>query len=304
MRHETARHEGRSEVAVRLLGRLLRLLAGCVILSSVGSCGGTVETASGAQVDAGAASEASAEAGAEASLPGDGSAQDISTDAPESSSVDAPSEDVGPDTAAPCAEHFADCNHQAYDGCEVNLGVDDNNCGACGKVCALSHAIAVCSEGVCLAAECDLGFADCDGLDANGCEVYILGDINNCGLCGKKCAEACVDPPPQWGCKQGLCSFASCIAGHADCDGDVCNGCETDTVNDLKNCGACGNDCTLKGCWLCSMGACMGECPAGMTICTECYCVDLATDNSNCGACGLACNAGDVCVNGLCVTPP
>lgn len=43
--------------------------------------------------------------------------------------------------------------------------------------------------------KCLLGFADCDALVTNGCEINVVNDSNNCGACenacnsGKKCVN-------------------------------------------------------------------------------------------------------------------
>jgi hypothetical protein len=55
-----------------------------------------------------------------------------------------------------CAQGWGDCNGDPKDGCEVNLGSDQNNCGACGNACdvfggqpciAAACAIAPCGDG-------------------------------------------------------------------------------------------------------------------------------------------------------------
>jgi hypothetical protein len=38
---------------------------------------------------------------------------------------------------------------------------------------------------------CNVGFADCDGNPANGCEVNTRTDVNNCGGCGNRPIEVC-----------------------------------------------------------------------------------------------------------------
>ena len=49
-------------------------------------------------------------------------------------------------TVTSCMSGFADCNKMASDGCEANLGSDNNNCGACGMACATGIQ---CTAGVC-----------------------------------------------------------------------------------------------------------------------------------------------------------
>jgi Right handed beta helix region len=49
-------------------------------------------------------------------------------------------------TIQACFAGFADCNNQAVDGCEVNVSTDRNNCGSCGRVCAVGK---TCIAGAC-----------------------------------------------------------------------------------------------------------------------------------------------------------
>lgn len=44
-----------------------------------------------------------------------------------------------------CNVQFRDCNGAAFDGCETNINVDPNNCGACGNFCPGT----ACQNGVC-----------------------------------------------------------------------------------------------------------------------------------------------------------
>ena len=53
---------------------------------------------------------------------------------------------------------------------------------------------------------------------------------------------------------------------------------------------------------VCSDGLCQGICPAGLALCSG-ACVDLTTDEAHCGSCDIACEAGDVCANGDCMSP-
>lgn len=118
-------------------------------------------------------------------------------------------------------------------------------------------------------------------------------DARNCGGCGVRCDELCVE---------GRC-VADC--GDRERCGDRCR-----SDSDPYNCGACGNLCE---------GACAGGvCGATAADCnqgglTACFgqCVNLFTDNRNCGECGRACSTGlcghkrccargEVLCNGLC----
>ncbi len=53
----------------------------------------------------------------------------------------------------------------------TDLSINLMNCGACGNACAVrANSRPVCAAGVCTNI-CDAGFANCDGLFTNGCEV-------------------------------------------------------------------------------------------------------------------------------------
>ncbi|MEM1414756.1 MAG: MXAN_6577-like cysteine-rich protein [Myxococcota bacterium] len=90
-----------------------------------------------------------------------------------------------------CDEGFFDCNLDAgradSDGCEAELALDIDNCGACGVSCDVDNAAGTCSEGACEIVACDAGFADCDTMVSTGCEAETDTDPMNCGACGTVC---------------------------------------------------------------------------------------------------------------------
>ncbi len=91
--------------------------------------------------------------------------------------------------------------------CE-RLDEDPNNCGACNRICPGTyspHFAAACTHGVC-GGRCEDGYADCDALPDNGCEVDIRVDNRNCGACGKTCL-------PDQVCAEGKCLVAPCESG-------------------------------------------------------------------------------------------
>jgi hypothetical protein len=101
----------------------------------------------------------------------------------------------------------------------------------------------------------------------------------------------------------------ACEALHADCDGDLSNGCETDLMRDRSHCGACGTRCESPDC-SCDNGKLAlhcdsqhGDCDAMLSNGCE---TDLTTSLPHCGACQRAChtNGHDVisamCVAGRC----
>jgi hypothetical protein len=88
--------------------------------------------------------------------------------------------------------------------CPTTLGTN-KNCNFCGDVCALPNADALCQPNpmagppsVCALVSCNGGFADCDMMAANGCEVDTNTDPNNCGSCGNPCG-------PGQMCAGGVC---------------------------------------------------------------------------------------------------
>jgi hypothetical protein len=142
-------------------------------------------------------------------------------------------------TVASCAPGYANCDMSSANGCEIDTGTNKDDCGACDNVCNLPNATAGCAGGACTVATCNPGYADCDGIASNGCEVNINTDPSDCGRCG----GACSLPDATAGCSAGACTVTSCAAGFANCDGVASNGCEVNTTDDTNNCGACGKVC-------------------------------------------------------------
>ena len=102
-----------------------------------------------------------------------------------------------------CDGAHADCDERASNGCEQNTASDAMNCGACSRVCSLTKATAVCVTGACAVETCSVGFADCDGNDANGCETDVRRSTIHCGTCGNSCAGG-------QRCQEGACSPVAC----------------------------------------------------------------------------------------------
>jgi formylglycine-generating enzyme required for sulfatase activity len=142
-------------------------------------------------------------------------------------------------STAVCVAGHADCNALATDGCETTPATDTGHCGSCGHACSFANAAPQCTDGQCGFAVCDIGYADCDGQRANGCEVALGTDATNCGGCGTSCTYAHATGV----CGQSACALGACDAGWANCDGDAVNGCEVNINADRSNCGACGRVC-------------------------------------------------------------
>ena len=190
---------------------------------------------------------------------------------------------------AACNAGYDNCDGSAANGCEVNLASSAANCGACGTVCSFPNASAVCSAGACALGSCNAGFANCDGIAANGCETNVFASPTSCGSCGRVCAA------PTGGaaaCASGVCG-GSCPAGQTLLSNFVC----VNTSTDANWCGAslahcaAGQVCTAGVCVAQPLTACGGTSPSTLT------------DVNNCGACGTACAAGQICAVGHCTTP-
>ncbi|MFO0631209.1 MAG: putative metal-binding motif-containing protein, partial [Polyangiales bacterium] len=156
---------------------------------------------------------------------------------------------------ATCSSGYGDCDGVGSNGCESPLSADALNCGACGRICAVAaNAMTMgCRAGACVVATCRTGFADCDGMSANGCELDARADVVNCGRCGNRCTTR---PNATASCVDGACAI-TCATGRADCDGDAVNGCEVDLQNDRAHCGACRSRCPVA-----SDGCVAGSCVA------------------------------------------
>ncbi len=125
---------------------------------------------------------------------------------------------------------FKDCNGVHADGCEVNIGTDVSNCGACGRACSTANVTnglngLSCAGGLCNTTSCNSGTGNCAQPAApapdDGCEQS-LHDVNHCGTCTNVCSYANAGAS----CPAGTCGIGACNAGFFNCDGNTANGCE------------------------------------------------------------------------------
>ena len=144
------------------------------------------------------------------------------------------------------------CKAGPINSCEIDTATNVNNCGACNMKCAtVANGTPGCADSNCGIARCNTDYNDCDKAIANGCEVHLPDDKNNCGTCGNVCpplANAAFD------CAANKCVLTSCNKNFADCDKVTATGCEVNTLTDKKNCGACGTVCDPG--MLCFSGKC------------------------------------------------
>ncbi len=136
-------------------------------------------------------------------------------------------------------------------------------------------------------AQCEVEFY----LALKTCETTggCFDDFERC--CSSRCLDVRSDPEHCGSCD------VRCGAGQPCCAG-VCR------VNDIANCGSCGNICprSASGAGHCINGKCQlcapneVECNSGGAI----FCVDLQTSSANCGKCGKSCQGTQLCCNGTC----
>jgi hypothetical protein len=150
-----------------------------------------------------------------------------------------------------CFPGFADCDGNYANGCEVNLANNTGNCGACGKVCSPTNGTPACNSGMCTIS-CFPGWGNCDGNVTNGCEVNTSTTPAHCGGCNKPCNSTNGTAT----CALGACGI-NCNGGWGNCDGNMLNGCETNTTNNPSNCGSCGAVCPGGG--SCVNGICQAQ---------------------------------------------
>ena len=143
-----------------------------------------------------------------------------------------------------CSAGWADCNNDKQaDGCEIQINATDvKNCGGCGVQCSANNIMPSCMNGMCNGM-CSMGFSDCNGnRQTDGCESQIVSDPKNCGGCGMACSNNHIAAPT---CLASVCN-GKCDMGWDDCDNNKrTNGCELDVSANNKNCGTCGNNCTM-----------------------------------------------------------
>jgi hypothetical protein len=189
-----------------------------------------------------------------------------------------------------CPSGFADCDGNAQNGCERAV-TTVTDCGACGNACALPNAAPACVNGACAVGACNLGFGDCNGSAADGCET-MLTTLTDCGGCGVPCAK----PNGTASCATGTCTLTACNAGFFDCDGNPANGCEA------LPCGT-GSHCQTSA--QCASGVCqngfctnVASCTDGVQNGTETG-LDCGGSCPPCGA-GQGCTSGASCQSGVC----
>lgn len=215
-----------------------------------------------------------------------------------------------------CVEGKCGCpsGQIACNGACVDPATNDDNCGSCDFRCAdnqpadagtpPAHMFYGCAKGKCEQLRCianDSEFwADCNGNQADGCEVDLVQPHqDNCGSCGNACAAG-----KQCFRTSDTGMACQCSGNKVICPGPSC----ADLENDAMNCGSCGYVCPQIDFAdiTCAKGRCGYACKPGFADCNglpEDGCeVDLNRDPRSCGACGNSCDLGigQPCVAGKC----
>ncbi len=177
------------------------------------------------------ASDTSDAGGEVADASKDTGAADAKTDGPTEAAPDS-----GPDAGKKPCKASSECGTgTCCDGFCTFVGTDPENCGVCGRRCAVDHAVAKCSGGGCTIGSCIAPWDDCNKNDSDGCEVDTSTNPGHCGVCFNKCTSTSGTAT----CVASKCDV-SCPTGFGNCNGDPKDGCEADFAKDTKNCGGCG----------------------------------------------------------------
>lgn len=197
---------------------------------------------------------------------------------------------VGACAIGSCETGYADCNHVASDGCEVDV-TTNTNCGACQVACGTGQ---VCDQGSCTTAACSFPETDCTGTCAN-----LQTSLTHCGGCGTVCSSGS-DLNAQATCSGGVCgTAANCRGGLTYCSNSAGTRC-ADTMDDPSACGSSCTVCPGGNFASCAAGACAISCPVGWMQCGS-TCTNASISVQDCGACGHACATGEWCNAGTCM---
>lgn len=203
-----------------------------------------------------------------------------------------------------CSDSLTLCATDSGNQCMDTKGSDINHCGACGYMCPATQTNATlkgCVAGQC-EYECTSPYTNIGSATHTNC-VDLSSDHKNCGSIGNICTTGAV-------CLDGQCTLVNCSGGLTLCATDSGNQCIDLGGTDADNCGTCGYQCSEHPqanatSNVCLDGRCQYECEydyqnAGTASSPNC--VDFKTDNKHCGSKGNACQPGQVCVDGKCIT--
>lgn len=204
----------------------------------------------------------------------------------------------------------------------VMIAVTDQNASTVTKEFFLH--IDACQSGTsvgCVVAEsgaCKVGMQACvDGQLAGTCAGTLSTDLMRCGAACGACDAVAADR-----CSSGVCA---CGSGAACGAGETCCGGTCKSLDDVRSCGSCSNDCTAVAgqenvtatcssrqcafaCSASNFQHCVGNTSVPPTPGVSCE-TNVSVDEGNCGSCGHSCapvqNASTVasapCASGQCL---
>jgi hypothetical protein len=152
-----------------------------------------------------------------------------------------------------CTPLPATCRDTVKNGDETDVDCGGPACLPCaiGRACAQNSdcpGVMQNGSGMCIAGTCTLvcsaGYADCDRVASNGCEINTTGNLSNCGTCGLVCPAVSQGTPI---CSAGACTGA-CYSGWDNCNGNWSDGCElrhSGESTDAISVGADGASCVM-----------------------------------------------------------
>lgn len=115
--------------------------------------------------------------------------------------------------------------------------------GGCNLVCpTFPNASSACQNSQCTIGSCNPGYANCNNVTGDGCEINTTNSTSNCGSCGVVCGPIANATPS---CSSSTCT-PNCNTGFGNCNGVYGDGCEVNHNNDHNNCGFCGHVCGPK----------------------------------------------------------
>ncbi|MBS3085671.1 DUF4214 domain-containing protein [Candidatus Pacearchaeota archaeon] len=158
-----------------------------------------------------------------------------------------------------CTSGFTNCNSDFIDGCEINLQIDENNCGYCGTVCLEAQE---CNAGVCEdIPQCiNNQIRECfTGQSCHGTQTCSNGEWGVCTLGSLSCTPGtnitCAMSFDGESCStvKGVQTCDDCGAGRFDCTNATAECCpdSTKSCKDSKGCSgvkSCETDATWNAC--------------------------------------------------------
>ena len=162
-----------------------------------------------------------------------GPAEPGPTEQPKPSNPDAGQPDSGEKPSPGCPVGQRMCSGACVSLNDPNYGCGDPSCDACPS----THGTMACQAKKCVVAACDPGYADCNKVSGDGCEVD-LSLAGSCGACNAVCAAAaplCAPSGPTFQCTNG------CTPGAPLNCGAVC----VDPNTSTNDCGGCNMKCPV-----------------------------------------------------------